>query len=583
MDDDNNNANEMQAEFLKYTNKNINENTAKSYLFNILFMNYLKQQKFIFIFLVIIILTIWCSKIFIFDNTIAELTINIATKSKISIIVYIISILIGVKFLTEFFQYIADYVIANIIPNYNSYLRLLMIEKIYYKFHDNFNISISYTTFLQILFDLSYHLRHILLYFLNDLLFVIAAIFIKLSYMYNVNINLFYITLVSLIISFFIIYYYSINIIDASSHRTRTVNNINKNIHNNFENLLNIYVNNKIEDEVSKTAELENKFKYSYKKQLTSITVFTNIINIYYTIVYAILLITSYYLFKTKQITMKQFVNIIIILNTYIVFFSENINSIPQTFLTPIGTLANFYDTLVFLFEDDIIKSTKTNNNNNEIQFIDNWNIHINNLTFRYNIDSKYIFNKFNFDIKEKDLVLIKGRSGIGKSTFAKILVRLFNNYEGKIYIGDNDLQNINITYLRDNITYITQNNVLYDLSVIENIQYGNNKSSQFITQYLADKKLDILFDKLPDKLKTIFSTSNPKFSYGMQKTILLIRGILRNSKIIIFDEPLNGLDPITKKKIIDIILELSKIKTVIIITHNDEFDKFDHKLIKLS
>jgi len=579
----NNNSTEIQAEFIKYINPNIKDSEASSYIFHVLFLNYAKQQKFIFIFLLIIIITIWASKIYIFDNAITELTMNVTKGTQPVVILYIIGIIIAIKFLLDFFQYISEYITSNIVPNYNTYLRTLIIEKIYYKFNDNFNLSISYTTFLQILFDLCYHLRHVLLYFLNDFLVIVIAVIIKLSYMYNIHIKLFYITLISIFISLFIIYYYSKEIIEASSIRSKITNNINKNIYNNFENLLNIYVNNKINDEMKYTRILENKFNNAYQHQLHSIDNFSNVVNVFFTIVYSILIMTSFYLYKNKQITSEQFVNIIIILNTYIIFFSENINSIPHVFLTPIGTLFNFYDTLVFLFEDDILQyTTQQNNNNNLIKNIDNWNITIDKLSFRYNIDTKYIFDNFSYQINEKDIVLIKGQSGIGKSTFAKILVRLFNNYTGKIYIDNHDLQNIDIEYIRNNITYVSQNNILYDLSVIDNIQYGNNKTSNEIIKYLQDTQLDILFDKLPDKLHTEFSSSNPKFSYGMQKIILLLRGIFRKSKIIIFDEPLNGLDPITKAKIIKIINELSKNKTVIIITHNNEFDNTNHKLISL-
>lgn len=563
----------------------IDEKDSLWYLFNRLFINYFKENKSITLYFIIFAVALWSIKIFLFDNIVSELTMNITKSSSITIISKLVIILVAIKFFIEFLSYSVDNIISNILPDYNTYVRNLTIHQLYYKFYDNLNITISYTTFLQILFDLCYHLRHIMLYFLSDFIIIIIALIIKLAFMYSIHISLFAITLFGLILCAIIVYYYSMNIIQNSSNRSNAINKINKKIHNNFENLINIYVNNQTQYEISKTQELEKNFNITFRQQLKSVNLFTANVNMYFNILFSLLILNSLYLYIKKKITPKQFVTLLIISNTYVIFLAENINSIPSTFLVPFGTLNNFYNILVFLFSEDIVKAYPDKYNYIDIRTINNvnnWNISIENLSFRYNQTSKYIFKNFDFKINYTDFVLIKGRSGIGKSTLAKILLGLFNNYEGKIYIGNTDLQHINLEYIRDNITYVSQNNALYNISIIDNMKYGNNVNNNVIINLLKEYGFYDLFNKLDNGLNTLYNNGNNKLSYGMMKIVLLIRGILRNSKIIIFDEPTNGLDPNTKENFLKLLKSIVKTKTIMVITHTDDFKNFNYKEIKL-
>jgi len=580
-DNDFENDNKLVKQYITH----ITDSDSLSFLFNKLFLDYFKQNKSISLYFIIFAITLWAVKIFLFDTLISELTMNITKKNSISIIAKLIAILISIKYFIEFLAYSVNNLVSEILPDYNTYIRNITIHQLYYKFYDNLNITISYTTFLQILFDLCYYLRHIMLYFLSDFIIIIIALIIKLIFMYSLYKTLFYITLVGIIFCSFIVYYYSKNIIINSSNRSNAINKINKKIHNNFENLINIYVNNKTQDEVKKTQDLEKNFHNKFKCQLKSVNIFSANINMYFTILFTIIVISALYLYKIKELSSKQFITLLIISNTYIEFLSSTVNSIPSTFLVPFGTLNNFYNILVFLFSNDIIKANpdKYNyKNKRTVNKIKHWNVAIDNLSFRYNPNSKYIFKNFNYNIDFTDFILIKGKSGVGKSTLAKILLGLFNNYEGKIYIGDIDIQTINLHYLRNNITYVTQNNSLYNISILENMKYGNNVSDEKVISLLKKYGFYNLYNKLDNGLNTLYNNGNNQLSYGMTKIILLIRGILRDSNILIFDEPTNGLDPNTKNNFIKLLKSIINTKTVMIITHTEDFKELNYKEIKL-
>ena len=105
----------------------------------------------------------------------------------------------------------------------------------------------------------------------------------------------------------------------------------------------------------------------------------------------------------------------------------------------------------------------------------------------------------------------------------------------------------------------------------MNNIKYGNNASNEEIISYIRKYKFDTVYAGLTNGIYDIAGVNGGNLSLGMQKITLLLRGILKNSKVIIFDEPLSGLDANTRKKVIKLINDISSNKTIIIITHDVE------------
>ena len=128
---------------------------------------------------------------------------------------------------------------------------------------------------------------------------------------------------------------------------------------------------------------------------------------------------------------------------------------------------------------------------------------------------------------------------------------------------------------------------MLYDISVIDNIKYGNNTETKDIIKLLTDYQLLELFNGLKDGIHNESGVQGNNLSGGMQKIVILLRTILKsdenNSYIIIFDEPLAGLDEKTRKKVIKLINEKCQDKTLIIITHDKEILPHMSRVIDLS
>jgi ABC-type bacteriocin/lantibiotic exporter with double-glycine peptidase domain len=207
------------------------------------------------------------------------------------------------------------------------------------------------------------------------------------------------------------------------------------------------------------------------------------------------------------------------------------------------------------------------------------------NIHFKYNKeDEGYLFNGLNLDIEGTKRYAIIGRSGTGKSTLMKMLIGMYPPEDGEIMIDGVNINEIDVEYLRNNVNYVNQRTNLFNETVVYNMLYGNNHltEAELITK-LKIYKLDEVFSELSDGIKSEAGIHGTNLSGGMQKVTMLMRSILKPSKILILDEPLAGLDENTRIKVIDMILNETQDKTVIVITHDKEILPYMDKVVNLN
>ena len=229
-------------------------------------------------------------------------------------------------------------------------------------------------------------------------------------------------------------------------------------------------------------------------------------------------------------------------------------------------------------------RSQKTVNeiNKSKKDFITNGNIEFQNVSFKYG--KNYIFKDFNIKIQGNKKTAIMGSSGSGKTTLMKMLVQIHRPENGSILIDGINIMNADVGYLRDEITYINQRTQLFNKSVSDNILYGNDDITKKQLVNLM-KKYDLLsvYGKLHSGINTNAGVNGNSLSLGMQKVTILLRGIFKKSKIIIFDEPLAGLDSTTRGKVMKMMQQECKNKTVIVITHDKEILPYMDQIINLN
>ena len=191
-----------------------------------------------------------------------------------------------------------------------------------------------------------------------------------------------------------------------------------------------------------------------------------------------------------------------------------------------------------------------------------------------YKIGNKVLFNNLNLDIKSGEKILITGKSGSGKSTLFRILMRYILIDYGIVSINSIDINHYHLESIRANISYVNNNEYLFNDTLINNICMYKDYDLEEIEK-LKDICL-INFD-----LDKIIEENGFNFSSGEKQRVILARALFRNSNIYIFDEALNQIDIYREKKILTNMFKYFKDKTIIIISHrNNNKNLFDRCLV---
>ncbi len=189
------------------------------------------------------------------------------------------------------------------------------------------------------------------------------------------------------------------------------------------------------------------------------------------------------------------------------------------------------------------------------------------NISFSY--DQKNVLDNININIPKNKKVALVGLSGSGKSTIANLIPRFFDNYRGEITIGSKNIKELHLKDLRNNISIVTQETVLFNDTIKNNIKYGRLEVSDEEIENVAKLAGISEFAKsLEKKLDTVIGESGIKLSGGQRQRVAIARAIIKNAPILILDEATSSLDNITENKIYKTIKDLMKDKTILIIAH---------------
>ena len=212
-------------------------------------------------------------------------------------------------------------------------------------------------------------------------------------------------------------------------------------------------------------------------------------------------------------------------------------------------------------------------NNNDDIS----GKIVFKNVSFTY--DRQQVMKNVSFEIKPNSFVAIVGKSGSGKSTIFRLLLRLYKANKGHILLDNENIYDYTKEVYSSNVAIVTQKPFIFDMSIRENLSLVDSNREN---QIEACKRAGIhdYITSLKDGYNTKLIGDAENISSGQKQLIALARTLLSKSEVLLFDEVTSSLDMNTSKQIINILKDLKKDHTILMITHKPQLMKMADEII---
>jgi ABC-type multidrug transport system fused ATPase/permease subunit len=189
-------------------------------------------------------------------------------------------------------------------------------------------------------------------------------------------------------------------------------------------------------------------------------------------------------------------------------------------------------------------------------------------VVFSYHPD-RPVLNAISLRVNAGERVALAGTSGNGKSTIARLLARLYDTHAGTVAIGGRDVRDIQLKSLRSSVIFVPQDPVLFDLTLRENLLYGNSLATEAeLTEVARLAQLESLIERLPNGWDEPLGPRGNRLSGGERQRVALARALLQHPGILILDECTSALDALTEKRLLTELDTYLKDITTIIISH---------------
>ena len=466
-----------------------------------------------------------------------------------------------------------------------GYLRMALFDRYIknneFKFNDT-DVSGDVAKILEV----SRHIRDIFIWMIGTFVpTVVLMFFINVMFLWK-NPLVGVVNLIGNTVNYYLIRKYAPILIENSNERENKFLEMASKLDENLNNLFNILLNDKINQTLENSHKIEKEYQNAYldqNKELELFTIRLKAVNYFFAFISMIIL----YRYSKNHL---DFVNALLVFTFYISTLENMSEDIPFSMMS-LGNIKNIEQILAEKDPNHVALHPVYPSEQRTRSIKGNTmpaSLSCRNVSFRYNQNSRYIFKDLNLTIKPGERVAIVSQSGFGKTTLMKLILGFYPIETGEILIDGVNINDIPLKELRDVVNYNNQRTLLLNDTIMGNMQYGNRKTPEEIISFLKQYDLLTVFCEKGNAaspcLNKIVDRNGANISLGMQKVIYLVRGILKdNTLIYIFDEPLTSLDPLTQRKIINMINRETQNKTVLIITHHEEIKKIVDRVINLS
>jgi ATP-binding cassette subfamily C protein len=332
------------------------------------------------------------------------------------------------------------------------------------------------------------------------------------------------------------------------------------------ENLSTVKVNNLAEYEIAKHTRAVNNYINSFKKIMKFSSTFVSLASSLQIILTMSIFIVGSIFVVNKSLTVGDVITLIgmgSFIISPIFMLLEILSSLPEVNVS--------YQRLT-----EILNITHQEEGTIQISdSINNINVRID--SFKY--DNNAVLKDFQYRFSKGKLYFLCGQNGIGKSTLLKILSKLYDDYNGAIYINDlYELREIERKSYYRHVAYIEQNPHLFAGTLSDNINYGIDKAKN-IWIYEFMKSLTLL----PEGLNTlIVDNAVTSISGGEKQKVSIVRGLIKESDIILLDEPTVSLDKKSANDLFEVLNKMKNSHIIILVTHEEKYAKYADEVIHL-
>ena len=196
-------------------------------------------------------------------------------------------------------------------------------------------------------------------------------------------------------------------------------------------------------------------------------------------------------------------------------------------------------------------------------------NIEFSHITFAYPTQTLPALHDVSFTVPQGKAIAIVGPSGAGKSTLANLLLRFWDYEAGEIRLGGKDLRELNPDEVRKRIALVSQNSYFFNTSIRENLRLARRSISQEEMEAAAQAAhIHDFVMKLPQGYDTLIGEQGLRLSGGERQRLAIARALLKNTPILVFDEPTANLDALTEKQVLDTLFGTMQGRNSLLITH---------------